>query len=55
MKFKLQTRKPRNPFVASALRRQAGPHRGGKPRQQAARHLQRELQQAALRGSEPLP
>ena len=55
MKISLPTRKPRNPFVAAALRRPAGPHRGGKPRQQAARQLQRELQRAAPRDGEPIP
>lgn len=55
MKISLQARKPRNPFVTAALRRQAGPHRGGKPRQQAARQLERELLRAAFRDCAPFP
>lgn len=47
--MKLITPKPRNPFVAAALRRSAGAHRAGKPRQLARRELQREV--ARLRQS----
>ena len=45
MKLILNTRKPRNPFVAASLRRAAGAHRAGNgaQRQQAGRELQREL------------
>ncbi len=41
----LETRKPRNPFVASSRFRQAGAHRagGGAMRRQAEQDLRREL------------
>lgn len=47
--MKLTAPKPRNPFVAAALRRAAGAHRSGSPRQTARRELQREI--ARLRPS----
>jgi hypothetical protein len=43
MKPILQTRKPRNPFVALARARSAGRHGGGKPRQLLQRELRGEL------------
>ncbi|HEY1089884.1 MAG TPA: hypothetical protein VGE47_02220 [Burkholderiaceae bacterium] len=43
MTVKLRGQKPRNPFVAPALQRQAGSHGSGKERQQAQRRLQQEL------------
>ena len=45
MKITVNTRKPRNPLVASAHFRRAGEHRprGGSMRQQAGRALRREL------------
>lgn len=44
-KIVLQTKKPRNPFVAPSLRRVAGSHRmrTGALRQRAARALRQEL------------
>lgn len=54
MKITLKTHKPRNRFVAAALRRPAGPHRSGDTRQQATRELHRELLRSAQRCSEPL-
>lgn len=46
MKMTLKALKPRNPFVAAALRRTAGAHRAGPSaqRQRHGRELQRELQ-----------
>lgn len=44
MKLILTPSRPRNPFVALSRFRAAGAHRGGSPRQQAQRELQRELQ-----------
>jgi 8-oxo-dGTP pyrophosphatase MutT (NUDIX family) len=43
MKMTITAAKPRNPFVAAALRRAAGAHRSGSPRQAARRELQCEL------------
>ena len=45
MKLSLKTLKPRNPFVAAALRRPAGAHRtgNGARRQQGRQDLRREL------------
>ena len=43
MKLTLKTLKPRNPFVVASLRRAAGAHRRGAPRQIGRRDLQREL------------
>ena len=45
MKLSLKTIKPRNPFVAPALRRQAGAHQAGAGarRQQGRHELRREL------------
>ncbi|MCM0607989.1 MAG: hypothetical protein KA711_03190 [Ideonella sp. WA131b] len=43
MKPILDTRKPRNPFVALARSRSAGRHGGGKRRQQMQRELRGEL------------
>ena len=42
----LKTAKPRNPLVAPSLQRKAGSHRasGCALRQQATRHLQREVE-----------
>lgn len=46
MRMTIKTPKPRNPFVAAALRRTAGSHRtvAGGLRQRQGRELQRELQ-----------
>ena len=46
MKMQLKTLKPRNPFVAASLRRQAGSHRSGTgaQRQSQQRVLREELQ-----------
>ena len=46
MKMTIKSAKPRNPFVAAALRRAAGAHRTGTSaqRQRQGRELQRELQ-----------
>jgi hypothetical protein len=46
MKLRLIAPKPRNPFVAAAMRRVAGSHRPGKSarRQQAQRELRQELE-----------
>lgn len=46
MKLIVKTAKPRNPFVAASLRRNAGAHRKGASalRQRSGRELQRELQ-----------
>lgn len=45
MKLTVKTPKPRNPFVAAALRRPAGSHRSGMAtaRQTGRRELQAEL------------
>lgn len=43
MKPILETRKPRNPFVALSRARRAGRHGGGKQRQQMQRELRGEL------------
>lgn len=45
MKLSLKTTKPRNPFVAAALRRAAGSHQlaGGARRQRARQALRQEL------------
>ena len=43
MKLSLKTIKPRNPFMATSLRRSAGAHRPGSQRQQAERTLRHEL------------
>ena len=45
MKITLKTAKPRNPYVAASLRRQAGSHRPqpGARRQQARQALRREV------------
>ena len=45
MTIHLKTAKPRNPFVAAALRRAAGAHRpgAGARRQQARQALRREI------------
>lgn len=45
MSMSLKTPKPRNPFVAAALRRAAGAHRRGTGarRQQARQDLRREI------------
>ncbi len=45
MKFTLNARRPRNPFVAAARSRVAGAHRSrsGALRQAARRELQREI------------
>ena len=43
MKLIVPTPKPRNPFVAAALRRSAGGHRSGSQRQMNRRELQREI------------
>lgn len=45
MKLILKTVKPRNPFVAASLRRNAGAHRSGAGarRQQAERALRKEV------------
>lgn len=43
MKMTLKSSKPRNPFVAAALRKRAGRHAGAQPRQQAQRDLRAEL------------
>ena len=50
MKLTLSIRKPRNPFVAAALRRAAGSHRpkGGSVRQEAARSLRHEVEHLRL-------
>jgi hypothetical protein len=52
MKITVATPKPRNPFVAAALRRNAGSHRKthGAMRQRAAQDLKRELGRSALHG-----
>lgn len=46
MKLTVKTPKPRNPFVAAALRRTAGSHRSGMStaRQTGRRELRAELQ-----------
>lgn len=46
MTTSLKTRKPRNPFVAAALRRAAGAHRpgAGARRQQARMALRQEIE-----------
>jgi hypothetical protein len=48
MKLIVNTPKPRNPFVAAALRRAAGSHRQGASarRQQAQRELRQELERS---------
>ncbi len=45
MKLNLKSIKPRNPFVAAAMRRVAGSHRASTSnrRQQASRELRREI------------
>lgn len=43
MKLTLKTLKPRNPFVAPSLKRQAGAHRQGSERAAARRALRKEL------------
>jgi hypothetical protein len=43
MKLIVKNLKPRNPFVAAALRRPAGMHRSGSQRQAQARELRAEL------------
>ncbi len=50
MKLILKTTKPRNPFVAAALRRGAGTHRpaAGAQRQSARRDTAREVARLAL-------
>jgi hypothetical protein len=44
MKLTVTQPKPRNPFVAAAMRRSAGAHRPSAPRQAARRELQREIE-----------
>jgi hypothetical protein len=46
MKITLKNLKPRNPLVAASMQRQAGSHRSSQAacRQQAARHLRREIE-----------
>jgi len=51
----LQLRKPRNPLVAPALMRQAGRHGSGKPRQNARRELQKQIQQLGSKAAESSP
>jgi hypothetical protein len=48
MKLIINTKKPRNPFVAASLRRVAGSHRAGTGarRQQAQRELRQELERS---------
>ncbi len=44
MKITVKTAKPRNRFVAAAMRRAAGAHRGQNLRQRSRRELRSELQ-----------
>jgi hypothetical protein len=54
LSIQLAATKPRNPFVAAAMRRPAGTHGPGNTRQQARQALRRELAQcSAERSSGP--
>jgi hypothetical protein len=47
LSIQLPATKPRNPFVAAAMRRPAGTHGTGNTRQQARQALRRELAQCS--------